>query len=59
MGPSAYGATSYAAPITFAPQITFTGDVGDPTLAGRRIVAALEPWAAVNGRRRIEALVAP
>ena len=59
VGPSAYGATSYAAPITFAPQITFTGDIGDPTLAGRRIVSALESWAASNGRRRIAALVAP
>ena len=57
--PSAYGAAGYAAPITFAPSITFTGDVGDPTLAGRRIVAALESWAASNGRRRIAALVAP
>ena len=41
------------------PSITITGDVGDPTLAGRRIIAALETWAASNGRRRIAALVAP
>ena len=45
--------------MTFAPSITITGDVGDPTLAGRRIVAALETWVGENGRRRIAALVAP
>ena len=39
-GVSVYGAGTYAAPVTFAPSITITGDVGDPTLAGRRIVAA-------------------
>ena len=55
LGPSSYGAV----PVTFAPSITITGDVGDPTLAGRRIIAALETWAASNGRRRIAALVAP
>jgi hypothetical protein len=43
----------------FAPSITFTGDVGDPMLAGRRIVGALETWAAANGRRRLAALVGP
>jgi hypothetical protein len=58
-GPSAYGATPYGAPVMFAPSITITGDVGDPTLAGRRIVAALEAWTAANGRRRIAALVGP
>jgi hypothetical protein len=56
-GVSAYGAAAYAAPVTFAPQITITGDIGDPTLAGRRIVAALESWTASNGRRRLAALV--
>jgi Flp pilus assembly pilin Flp len=57
-GPSAT-ASAAAAPVVFAPQITFTGDVGDPVLAGRRIVAALEQWTAANGRRRVAALVAP
>jgi hypothetical protein len=47
------------APVVFAPSITFTGDVGDPMLAGRRIVGALETWAAANGRRRLAALVGP
>jgi hypothetical protein len=47
------------APVVFAPSITFTGDVGDPMLAGRRIVGALETWAAANGRRRLSALVGP
>jgi hypothetical protein len=55
-GVSSYGASAYAAPVTFAPSITITGDIGDPTLAGRRIVAALEAWTAANGRRRIAAL---
>jgi hypothetical protein len=57
-GPSAT-ASATAAPVVFAPQITLTGDVGDPMLAGRRIVAALEAWTAANGRRRVAALVAP
>ena len=57
--PGAYGPSAYAAPVTFAPSITFTGDVGDPTLAGRRIVAALETWVEGNGRRRLAALIAP
>ena len=55
-GPAAYGAAAYAAPV-FSPQITINGDIGDPTLAGRRIVAALESWTAANGRRRLAALV--
>jgi hypothetical protein len=54
-GPSAYG----PAPVVFSPTITITGDVGDPVLAGRRIVNALEAWTAANGRRRIASLVAP
>ena len=58
-GPTPYGTAPTAAPVVFAPSITFTGDVGDPTLAGRRIVAALEAWTAANGRRRIAALVSP
>jgi hypothetical protein len=57
------GATPYGvspmAPVVFAPSITITGDVGDPVLAGRRIVNALEAWTAANGRRRIASLVAP
>jgi hypothetical protein len=57
-GASAYGVSPFA-PVVFAPQITFTGDVGDPVLAGRRIVAALEAWTAANGRRRVAALVGP
>ena len=57
--PSAYGVSTYAAPVTFAPSITFTGDVGDPVLAGRRVIGALEAWAGANGRRRIAALVSP
>jgi hypothetical protein len=60
---AAPGASSAAvspfAPVVFAPAITFTGDVGDPMLAGRRIVGALETWAAANGRRRLAALVGP
>ena len=56
---SAYGVSTYAAPVTFAPVVNIAGDIGDPTLAGRRIVAALESWTANNGRRRIAALVAP
>ena len=56
-GVSAYGAAPMVAPMTFAPSITITGDVGDPVLAGRRIVGALESWVAGNGRRRIAALV--
>ena len=55
-GPSAYGAAPAAQSVTFAPQITITGDIGDPVLAGRRIVDALEAWTAANGRRRIAAL---
>jgi hypothetical protein len=58
-GVAGYGVGAMAAPVTFAPQITITGDVGDPMLAGRRIVAALEAWTAANGRRRVAALVAP
>ena len=58
-GASAYGVSPYAAPMTFAPTINIAGDIGDPTLAGRRIVAALESWTATNGRRRIAALVSP
>jgi hypothetical protein len=56
-GVSPYGPAP--APVVFSPTITITGDVGDPVLAGRRIVNALESWAAVNGRRRIASLVAP
>jgi hypothetical protein len=56
-GVAAYGVGATAAPVTFAPSITITGDVGDPILAGRRIVAALETWTAANGRRRLTALV--
>ena len=56
---SPYGTTSGAVPVTFAPSITITGDVGDPVLAGRRIVSALEAWTQANGRRRIAALVGP
>jgi hypothetical protein len=55
--PSAYGVTP--AGVTFSPTINISGDVGDPVLAGRRIVAALEAWTAANGRRRIASLVAP
>ena len=58
-GATAYGASPYAAPVSFAPTINISGDIGDPTLAGRRIVAALEAWTASNGRRRIAALVGP
>ena len=58
-GPSAYGATPYGPPVTFAPTINISGDIGDPVLAGRRIVAALESWTAANGRRRVAALVGP
>jgi hypothetical protein len=57
-GASAAGVNPLA-PVVFAPSITFTGDVGDPMLAGRRIVGALETWAAANGRRRLAALVGP
>jgi hypothetical protein len=58
VGVSPYGVSPYA-PVVFAPQITFTGDVGDPILAGRRIVSALETWTAANGRRRLASLVGP
>jgi hypothetical protein len=58
-GASSAGVSPYASPVVFAPSITFTGDVGDPVLAGRRIVAALESWTAANGRRRVAALVGP
>ena len=58
-GPSPYGAGATAAPVTFAPVINIAGDIGDPYLAGRRIVTALESWTAKNGRRRIAALVGP
>jgi hypothetical protein len=57
-GVSTYGAAT-TGPVVFAPAITITGDIGDPVLAGRRIVAALEAWTAANGRRRVAALVAP
>jgi hypothetical protein len=57
-GASSASVSPYA-PVVFAPQITFTGDVGDPVLAGRRIVNALEQWTAANGRRRLAALVGP
>jgi hypothetical protein len=57
-GVSSYGASPYGAPV-FAPTINISGDIGDPVLAGRRIVAALESWTAANGRRRIAALVGP
>lgn len=57
-GPSAtaFGVVPMAAPV-FAPTINISGDIGDPMLAGRRIVAALETWTAANGRRRMSALV--
>jgi phage-related protein len=57
-GVSTYGAAT-TGPIVFAPAITISGDIGDPVLAGRRIVAALEAWTAANGRRRVAALVNP
>ena len=56
-GVSAFGAAPMVAPVVFSPSITITGDVGDPMLAGRRIVSALEAWTAANGRRRMAALV--
>ena len=56
---SSFGATAQAAPVVFSPTITISGDIGDPVLAGRRIVAALEAWTAANGRRRVAALVGP
>ena len=57
-GVSAYGVLAYApaAPV-FSPVININGDIGDPLLAGRRIVAVLEAWTAANGRRRVTALV--
>jgi hypothetical protein len=57
--PAGYGASPQAAPVVLAPTITISGDIGDPTLAGRRIVAALESWVQTNGRKRIAALVQP
>jgi hypothetical protein len=57
-GVSTYGAAA-TGPIVFAPAISISGDIGDPVLAGRRIVAALEAWTAANGRRRVAALVNP
>ena len=50
---SAYGVSAYtpAAPV-FSPVININGDIGDPLLAGRRIVAALErgrPLTAAGG----------
>ena len=61
--PGAAGVSTFGpattGPVVFAPSITISGEIGDPVLAGRRIVAALEAWTTANGRRRIAALVGP
>jgi hypothetical protein len=49
--------TGYAAGVTVAPSITFTGDVGDPALVAARVISALEGWTAANGRGRLARLV--
>jgi hypothetical protein len=57
-GPSRSGAGGSATG-SGSPQIVvnIAGDVGDPVVLGRRVVAALDAYTSANGRRRLSELV--
>jgi len=58
LGPSSYGSTlGVGMPGAMTVNVNVNGDVGDPVILARRMVAALEAYANTSGRGRLAALV--